>query len=100
MKRVFTAKRLQSSQRFFSSNDAARSNISGDLLTSASMGYSGKDVPKTHSEHLAALVKLNLFDDTRIEMSFNRLVKTDFCTKRPYEKAQDEVEFNPFSLDP
>lgn len=64
------------------------------------MGYAGKDVPRTHSEHLAALCKLNLFDDARIELSLERIIKTDFCTKKPYERVEDEVEFNPFSLDP
>ena len=64
------------------------------------MGYSGKKEPKTHLEHVQALVGLNLFDDARIELSFNRLIKTDFCTKKPFEKMKDEVEFNPFSLEP
>ena len=91
------------SKRAFSNaagNSGGRSNISGDLLTSASMGYSGKEVPKTHAEHLAALCKLNLFEDARIEMSLGRIMKTDFCTKKPHERVADEVEFNPFSLDP
>ena len=94
-------KKMIGSKRMFASapkND--RTNISNDLLLSASMGYSGKDVPQTHSEHLQALVSLNLFEDTRIEMSFNKLNKVDFCSKKPYERAEDEVEFNPFSLDP
>ena len=86
------------SKRLFSTD--SRTNVSGDLLTSASMGYAGKEVPKTHSEHLAALCRLNLFDDTRIEMSLDRINKADFCHKKPYEKAEDEEEFNPFSLDP
>ena len=76
------------------------SKVSVDLLTSASMGYSGAMVPRTHTEHLEALVGLNLFDDLRIEMSLNRFNKEDFCTKKPFEKLKDEVEFNPFSLDP
>ena len=45
-------------------------------------------------------MSLNLFDDTRIEMSLDKLTKTDFCSKKPYERAEDEIEFNPFSLDP
>lgn len=77
-----------------------RTNVSNDLLLSASMGYAGKDVPKTHQEHLKALVGLNLFDDTRIEASLARVNKLDFCTKKPFERMEDEVEFNPFSLDP
>ena len=63
------------------------------------MGYSGKEVPKTHQEHLQALVSLNLFDDTRIESSFSRLNKEHFCTKRPIERLEDD-DFNPYSLDP
>ena len=74
--------------------------MSVDLLTSASMGYSGAMVPRTHTEHLEALKRLNVFDDLRIEMSLNRLNKEDFCTKKPFERLKDEVEFNPFSLDP
>ena len=69
------------------------------------MGYVGKVVPKTHTEHLAALVKLNLFEDKRIEASLARIVKSDFCTRKPqiqkrYERASDKPDFNPFSLDP
>ena len=64
------------------------------------MGYAGKDVPKTHTEHLEALVKLNLFDDMRIEMSLNKFDKADFCTKQVFDSRKDEVEFNPYSLDP
>ena len=56
-----------------------RTNVSNDLLLSASMGYSGKDTPTTHSEHLKALVGLNLFDDTRIEVAFDKINKLDFC---------------------
>ena len=53
--------------------------MSNDLLLSASMGYSGKETPTTHSEHLKALVGLNLFDDTRIEVAFDKINKIDFC---------------------
>ena len=41
----------QVSKRLLSSAPK-RSNVSNDLLLSASMGYSGKEVPTTHSEHL------------------------------------------------
>ena len=53
--------------------------MSNDLLLSASMGYAGKDVPTTHSEHLKTLVGLNLFNDMRIEVAFDKLNKIDFC---------------------
>ena len=88
---------LKQAKRLLSTN---RSTISDDLLLSASMGYSGKIEPKTHSEHVAALCSLNLFDDTRIEMSLQRFNKVDFCLKKPHEGVHDEEEFNPFSLDP
>mmetsp|Transcript_4455 Transcript_4455/g.5499 ORF Transcript_4455/g.5499 Transcript_4455/m.5499 type:complete len:96 (-) Transcript_4455:900-1187(-) len=88
------------SRRFFSSKPPNRTDVSGDLLLSASMGYAGKQVPQTHQEHLQALVGLNLFDDARIETSFSKVIKLDFCTKKPFERMEDEVEFNPFSLDP
>ena len=68
--------------------------------TSSKSGYSGLDVPRTHSEHLQALVKLNLFDDTRIEMSFDKLNKVDFCTKKVVHKFSEEEDFNPFSTAP
>ena len=72
---------IANQKRLLSTSSSKRANVSNDLLLSASMGYSGKDVPQTHTEHLQALVKLNLFDDLRIEMSFDKLNKADFCTK-------------------
>ena len=50
-----------------------RSNISNDLVISASMGYAGKKNPTTHVEHLQALNSLNLYDDLRIEQSLDRI---------------------------
>ena len=82
------------------STKKGRSNISNDLVISASMGYAGKENPTTHVEHLQALNKLNLYDDLRIEQSLDRIQKAYFCHKKPYENAEDEVPFVPYSLDP
>jgi hypothetical protein len=62
------------------------------------MGYTGKDpAPESHEAHLAALKKLNLFDDPRIETAIKSFDKVDFCTPR---HPQVKLGFNPYSLDP
>ena len=43
---------------------------------------------------------MNLFDDTRIEVSFDKLIKTDFCQKKAATKRSEDEEFNPFSTSP
>ena len=87
-------------KRAFSSKKG-RSNISNDLLLSASMGYAGKKNPTNHVEHLQALNSLNLYDDTRIEMSLDRIKKAYFCHMKPPEKTDEkEIPFVPYSLDP
>lgn len=64
-------------RRLFSSKP--RTGITSDLVLSASMGYTGKDISKTHIEHAEALKKLNLYQDERIDFVFNTLDKSDFC---------------------
>jgi protein-L-isoaspartate O-methyltransferase len=75
-----------------------RTSISNDLLVSASMSYTGKDpAPQSHEAHLAALKKLNLFEDLRIEKALATFDKADFCKRiNPHVK----FGFNPYSLDP
>ena len=80
---------------------APRSNISADLVLSASMGYAGKSTPLTHLEHLEALKRLNIFTDPRIESIFSTLDKIDFCQKKSVESMKEKIpDFNPYSLDP
>lgn len=80
---------------------APRSNISADLVLSASMGYAGKTTPVTHLDHLEALKRLNLFTDPRIEKIFSTLDKIDFCQKKSVDSIKEKIpDFNPYSLDP
>jgi hypothetical protein len=82
-------------KRFYSSG------ISADLVLSASMGYSGKKIPKTHQEHFEALKGLNLYQDQRISKVFQTLDKADFCQKQSVASMKDKIpDFNPYSLDP
>jgi hypothetical protein len=70
--KVFTQSRL-----YFSTKP--RTDITSDLVLSASMGYTGKDIAKTHTEHADSLKQLNLFQDARIDFVFRTLDKSDFC---------------------
>jgi hypothetical protein len=74
---------------------SGRTSISNDLVMSASMGYAGKEVSKTHASHLEALKKLNLYQDERITQALESINKADFCTMKPNAK-----DYNPYSLDP
>ena len=60
----------------------AFSSASNDLVLSASMGYTGKETSKTHTEHLEAIKKLNLYEGNTsplIDFIFKHLDKSDFC---------------------
>lgn len=62
-------------KRFYS----ARSSISSDLVLSASMGYSGGKISRTHGEHADTLKKINIYEDSRIDHVIRTLDKIDFC---------------------
>ncbi len=71
------SKGFTTSRLYFSTKP--RTEITSDLVLSASMGYTGKDVVKTHIEHADSLKQLNLFEDSRIDFVFRTLDKKDFC---------------------